>query len=65
MKSLVADGKVYIRNGDGVEELYDAERDPGQSRDVAGTTEARPLLEHFREDLRRLLDDEPPREPSH
>jgi arylsulfatase A-like enzyme len=55
MKAVVADGKAYIRNGDGVEELYDLQVDPGETHDLAGSPESRPELERFRGELRRLL----------
>ena len=55
MKAVIADGRAYIRNGDGVEELYDVAGDPGESHDLAGTPEALPQLERARDQLRRLL----------
>ena len=42
MKAVIADGKAYIRNGDGVEELYDLASDPGESHDLAGSPESAP-----------------------
>jgi arylsulfatase A-like enzyme len=56
MHSLVADGRVYIRNADGREELYDLESDPDELRDLTGSPEGPPALERFRaiwEQLRR------------
>ena len=35
MKSVVAEGHVYIRNSDGREELYNLADDPGEVRDLA------------------------------
>jgi hypothetical protein len=57
MRAVVADGKAYIRNGDGVEELYDLEKDPGETRDLAGAPECARELGRFRDELRRLLDE--------
>ena len=37
MKSIVSDGKSYIRNADGREEVYDVLNDPAELRDLAGT----------------------------
>jgi arylsulfatase A-like enzyme len=59
MKAVVADAKAYIRNGDGAEELYDLASDPDESHDLAGLPGSRPLLERFRDELRRLLAGEP------
>ncbi len=59
MKAVVADGKAYIRNGDGVEELYDLASDPNEARDLAGRAESLHELARFRSELRRLLADEP------
>lgn len=52
MSSLVAEGKVYIRNGDGIEELYDLGADPTESHNLAGSPEAQPVLEVLRSRLR-------------
>lgn len=41
MKSLVADGLHYIRNGDGVEELFDYLADRAESRDLVTTEPTR------------------------
>jgi len=40
MRSLVVDSTHYIRNGDGVEELYHWRTDPGESRDAAPASAA-------------------------
>ena len=40
MQSLVADGKTYIGNGDGIEELYDLEADPAEVHDLSGAMDA-------------------------
>jgi arylsulfatase A-like enzyme len=58
MQSLVAEGRHYIRNGDGREELYDLESDPWESRDLAGSAEDRSTLDRFRTDLARVLGDD-------
>ena len=36
MKALVSGREAYIRNGDGREELYDLDSDPGETPDLAG-----------------------------
>jgi arylsulfatase A-like enzyme len=47
MTSLLSEGKVYIRDAYGREELYDVAADPDESRNLAGSPEARPsLLRH-------------------
>jgi hypothetical protein len=56
LQSLVAESRVYIRNSNGREELYDLMGDPSEDRDLAGSAEARPVLERFRHELARLLD---------
>jgi arylsulfatase A-like enzyme len=58
MQSLADDGTIYIRNGDGVEELYDIEADRAEAHDLAGSADRRPALERFRaltKDLERHL----------
>lgn len=47
-----AEGKVYIRHGDGGEELYDLDVDPNESHNLCGLAEARPILDR----CRRLFD---------
>jgi arylsulfatase A-like enzyme len=59
MQSLVVAEKLFIRNGDGVEELYDLEKDRDQLKNLASTPDGRALLPAMRDQLRRLLDDEP------
>jgi arylsulfatase A-like enzyme len=51
MKSLVEGPLHYIRNGDGVEELYDARQDPAATRDLSATTEQAPTLQRLRSTL--------------
>lgn len=48
MKSLVAGPLHYIRNGDGIEELYDAVRDPAAVHDLSTTPELLPSLTRLR-----------------
>jgi arylsulfatase A-like enzyme len=59
MKSLISGDTVYIRGGDGREELYDLATDPHETRNLVGEPGAGSALERFREDLRRLLWREP------
>lgn len=56
MRAVVAGGRVYIRNGDGAEELYDLEGDPSEARNLAGAEESETALRPFREALGRLLE---------
>jgi arylsulfatase A-like enzyme len=60
MKAVVTDGHLYIRNGDGKEELYDLAGDAPETRNRAEDVTHTPLLEQFRGTLRRLLDGAPP-----
>ena len=60
MKSLVADGNVYILNADGDEELYHLTNDPRETNDLADTALSAPILERFRNTLDELLGKEPP-----
>jgi arylsulfatase A-like enzyme len=55
MKSLVADGYHYVRNGDGTEELYDFRGDPAEERDLAGSAEGGDQLARFRTSLQEIL----------
>jgi arylsulfatase A-like enzyme len=49
MKSLVGEGRHYIKNeGDGREELYDFDADPWEVHDLASAADSGPTLEHFR-----------------
>lgn len=56
--SLVARDQVYIRSGDGREELYDLAHDPLETVDLAGYPQSRAELDRFREQLSRLRPDE-------
>ena len=60
MKAVAAGKHVYIRNGDGQEELFDMEADPMQSRNLAGLPQAQSILDQIRTDLDRLLQAEAP-----
>jgi arylsulfatase A-like enzyme len=51
MQSVVAEGKAYIRNADGREELYDILRDPIELRDLVRSTDL-----GFLNTLRRTLE---------
>jgi arylsulfatase A-like enzyme len=55
MKAVASGAQVYIRNGDGREELFDVDADPGQSRDLAGLDESRSDLERLRDKMDRML----------
>ena len=55
MKAVTRGSRVYIRNGDGREELFDVESDPGQTHNLAGLVESKTELERFRADLMQLL----------
>ena len=51
MKSIVSDGKSYIRNADGHEEVYDVLNDPAELRDLAGRSGLDSLVEPLRDAL--------------
>jgi arylsulfatase A-like enzyme len=53
MRSLVADGFHYIRNGDGREELYDFEHDLEEEHDLSDRPEHRQDIER----LRKMVED--------
>ena len=55
MQSIVLDGFHYIRNGDGVEELYAFFEDPSEETDLAGEDRFAPVLERARAALREAL----------
>lgn len=44
MRGMLLDGLYYIHNGDGVEEMYDFDRDPGEQHDLATTPEGKERL---------------------
>src|SRR6185312_1590530 len=53
LMSLVAQGRHYIRDGEGVEQLYDLERDPFERRNAIESPEGQQAVGAFR---RMLLD---------
>jgi arylsulfatase A-like enzyme len=53
-RSLVENGKLYIRNKDGREELYDIIADPAESRDLSAATDLQQALTGFREKMARI-----------
>ena len=64
MQSLDDNQYHYVRNGDGREELYALEQDPGEEHDLAHLSGSREALERFRMALRRILEDSPPARPA-
>ena len=54
VRSLLHAGKVYIRNKDGTEELYDHATDPAESRDLSRSPEAADLLSLFRDQMKSI-----------
>jgi arylsulfatase A-like enzyme len=57
--SLVADGRHYIRDGGGIEELYELDGDPRESHNLRGTPDGERTLGNFRQSLREVLTDDP------
>jgi len=53
-RALVHQGKVYIRNKDSREELYDLATDPTESRDLSRSDLAQPLLGRFRAKMKQI-----------
>lgn len=51
MATLFSDGYHYIRNGDGIEELYNLDEDPGELVDLSGRPEFDTTLLRMREVL--------------
>jgi arylsulfatase A-like enzyme len=47
-RAILDEGKVYIRNKNGREELYDIEADPAESHDLTASPRSGALLAHFR-----------------
>jgi arylsulfatase A-like enzyme len=54
VRSLLHAGKLYIRNKDGSEELYDHKTDPTETHDLSNTNEAAALLTRFRERMKSI-----------
>jgi arylsulfatase A-like enzyme len=48
ISAILDEGKVYIRHGNGSEELYDLDVDPTESHNLSGTEGARPILARCR-----------------
>ena len=59
LQALRAGHQVYIRAGDGSEQLFDVAEDPGETRNLANSETARGDLERFRGHLSRLPGDHP------
>jgi arylsulfatase A-like enzyme len=57
--SLVAFGQHYVRDGGGSEQLYDVVRDPLETKNLVGSTEAGQVIGIFRRMLLRVLTDDP------
>ena len=55
LTSIVAEGRVYIRNHDGREELFDLLNDPLEQHNLIGQPGLSPSLDHFRGLLEQLL----------
>ena len=55
MQSLIADEMHYIKNGDGSEELYDLEKDPGEDHNIAGSINGAPAREQLRSYLESII----------
>jgi arylsulfatase A-like enzyme len=53
-RSLLHRGKVYIRNKDGSEELYDQEADAAESSNLANSSTAAHLLALFRDKMKEI-----------
>ncbi|MHC5539509.1 sulfatase-like hydrolase/transferase, partial [Singulisphaera rosea] len=53
-RSVVANGRVYIRRVDGAEELYDLKSDPLEAINLAKLPECRDEVQDFRKTLERL-----------
>ncbi|HET9530262.1 MAG TPA: sulfatase [Blastocatellia bacterium] len=55
MRSLIIDGYRYIKNGDGSEELYDLEADPGEKNNLIDTEHGLRMLNRFRTSLEIIV----------
>ena len=55
LASLVAEGKVYFRESEGREEVYDLATDPGETRNLAGSPEVDAVLRRSRAALDALV----------
>ena len=50
-RSLILGNRAYLKHRDDREELFDLAADPGQTRDLSGKPESRPILDQFRSRL--------------
>jgi arylsulfatase A-like enzyme len=57
--SLVADGRHYVRDGGGTEELYELKGDPLELHNSRGTPDGDRTLGNFRQSLLEILTDDP------
>lgn len=57
MESLATHDKVYIRNGDGTEEIYNIKTDPEELHDLSKTDAGKADIERFRAVSRQLRDE--------
>jgi len=55
MKSLVAGGYHYFKNGDDREEFYDFGNDPLEEHDLSGTEEGQRVIKRLMRSLRTTL----------
>jgi arylsulfatase A-like enzyme len=55
MQALAGDGFTYMKLGDGSEELYDLEADPGEEKNRAGEAEERGRVDGLRQELEATL----------
>jgi arylsulfatase A-like enzyme len=54
-RSVSIGNRLYIRNVEGEEELYDVASDPEEQQNLAGSADAHPILEQFRASLQQLV----------
>ncbi|MGP0065451.1 MAG: sulfatase-like hydrolase/transferase [Isosphaeraceae bacterium] len=54
-RAIVKDHFVYIRLGEGTEQLFDLSSDPGESSDLRHSPAAERALHQFREDMRQFV----------
>ncbi len=54
VSSLVTSDRVYIRSTQTREELYDRVNDPEESHDLASDPQSQPVIEQYRDELRRI-----------
>jgi arylsulfatase A-like enzyme len=56
MKAVASGARVYIRDAEGREELFDVDADPGQTRDLADLDESKADLERLRDEMDRMVE---------